>query len=113
MIKEEGSLIVGVEFGGKRHKDFILRPQLVRDSIDAVEDPRAKKNESYLGFLVLARQIEKLGDIPAEKITPELLLNMLDEDLLVINEAAGRLQKRLRSFRGKDATPEDGGPSAA
>jgi phage FluMu protein gp41 len=102
MITEKGTLIIGIEYEGKIHKEFELRPQIVRDSIDAAEDDRAKRNDSYLGLCVLAKQIIKLGDIPKEKITAELLMNMYEVDLAVISEASRRLQKRLQSFRGED-----------
>jgi len=104
MITEKGTLIVGVEYEGKVHKDFELRPQLVKDSIDAIEDDRARKNDSYLGLCVIAKQITKLGDIPKDKITAELLMNMYEIDLSAISEASRRLQKRLQSFRGESAT---------
>ena len=113
MITEKGTLIVGVEYEGKLHKDFILRPQLVSDSVDAVEDERARSNESYLGLCVVGRQLEKLGDIPKEKITPELLMGMYEVDLAVISDASRRLQKKQRSFRGEDTTAEKNRSSTA
>lgn len=106
MITEKGTLSIGVEYEGKTHKDFELRPQIVKDSIDAIEDDRARKNDSYLGLCVLAKQITRLGDIPKEKITADLLMNMYETDLAVISEAARRLQKRLQSFRGESETPQ-------
>ncbi len=102
MITEKGTLIIGVEYEGKTHKEFELRPQLVSDSVDAVEDDRAKRNDSYLGLCILAKQIVKLGDIPKEKINAEMLMNMYETDLAVISDAARRLQKRLQSFRRED-----------
>lgn len=107
MITEKGTLIVGVEHEGKVHKEFELSPQLVRDSVDAIENDRAKRNESYLGLSILAKQIKKLGDIPKEKITAELLMNMYETDLAAISEAARRLQKRLQSFRGDDKASKE------
>ena len=106
MMTEKGSLIVGVEYNGKSHKDFILRPQLVSDSVDAVENDRARRNDSYLGLCVVSRQLEKLGDIPKEKITPELLMGMYEVDLAEISAASRRLQKKQRSFRDENTTDE-------
>lgn len=100
MITEKGVLPIGVEYKGMVHRDFEIRPQLVRDSIDAVEDPRAMRNESYLGLAVITNQIIRLGEIPKEEITPELMLDMYDADLAEIQQATGRLQTRLKSFRG-------------
>jgi hypothetical protein len=49
---------------------------------------------------VLAKQMIRLGDIPAAEITPDLLLGLYDVDLAAIQKASGRLQSRLLSFRG-------------
>ncbi|MDA8170322.1 MAG: hypothetical protein M0Z48_00635 [Nitrospiraceae bacterium] len=108
MMTEKGTLPVGVEYEGKPQRDFELRPQLVQDSVDAVEEERAQRNESYLGVCVLAKQLTKLGDIPKEKITPTLLMGMYEADLGVISAAARRLQQRLARFSGADEAPEKG-----
>ena len=99
MFTEKGTLPIGIEYDGKIHRDFELRPQTVADSVDAVEEDRARDNESYLGVVVLAKQMIKLGDIPREDITTNLLLGMYDVDIAAVNEALGRLRKRLLSFR--------------
>lgn len=99
MITEKGQLIVGIEFKGKVHTDFELRPQIVADSVDAVEDERAQRNESYLGLIVLSKQLIKLGEIPVDQITAQLLMGLCDIDMAEINAGLGRLQKRLKSFR--------------
>ena len=113
MMKESGTLIVGVKYADKLHKEFELRPQLVSDSVDAMDNDRAKSNDSYLGLCVISRQLEKLGDIPREKITPELLMGMYQVDLAMISEASRRLQKKQRSFRGENTTAEKDHPGAA
>lgn len=105
MITEKGTLPIGIEFEGRVHRDFELRPQKVKDSVDVMEDPRAQKNDGYFGVAVLARLIEKLGDIPKEKITPSLLLEMWDEDLKALHEAKGRVSQKLASFRGEEKRP--------
>lgn len=105
MITEKGILPIGVEYKGKTHRDFELRPQKVKDSVDVMEDPRAQKNDGYFGVAVLARQIEKLGDVPKEEITPALLLEMWDDDLKALHEAKGRVSQKLASFRGEDKEP--------
>lgn len=101
-MNEKGTLSIGIEFEGKAHKEFELRPQLVSDSVDAIEGERAQKNESYLGLCVLAKQLVKLGDVPKEKITPELLMSMYEVDLRALMEASKRLESKLLSFRSKD-----------
>ena len=94
-MTEKGVLAVGVEYEGAVHRDFEIRPQLVRDSVKAMEeDERAASNEIYLGICVLARRITRLGGIPKEKITPSVLMDMHAADLAAISEASGRLAAR-------------------
>jgi len=100
MITEKCILPIGVEYDGKVHCHVELRPSLVRDSIEAVEDERAQTNESYLGLTILSKQIVCLGTIPADKITPNLLMGMYEPDLVAIRNASERLRNRLYSFRG-------------
>lgn len=100
MITESGTLPVGVEVDGKVHRAFVLRPRLVRDSVDVLGDPKAQDNDVYRGVALTALQLESLGDLPRDKINTELLLDMFDADLAAIMEAAGRLERRLLTFRG-------------
>ena len=106
MMTERGTLPVGVEFEGRQHREFELRPQIVRDSIEAMEDERAQKNKNYMALAVMARQVVRLGDIPKEKITAALLMEMYDQDLAAMAEAAGRLRQRMARFHGGDGGPE-------
>lgn len=99
MMTETGTLPIGIEFEGKVHKDFTLRPQILRDSIDVMEDERAIKNESYFGICMLSKQIERLGEIPKEKITPDLIMSLTEVDGRVFMEAKEALEKRLLDFR--------------
>ena len=113
MMTEKGMLVVGVEYEGALHRDFEIRPQLVRDSVDAVdEDERAARNESYLGICVLARQITRLGEIPKAKITPPMLMDMHAADLAAISEASGRLAARAARFHGENEGRKEGNACA-
>jgi len=102
-FKETGTLPVGVEVDGKLHREFTLRPRLVRDSVEAQEIARAQTNDSYRGAVLIAAQLEKLGDLPREKITTELLLELFDVDMGEILKANARLEVRLATFRGQTA----------
>lgn len=113
MITEKGTLAIGIEHGGKTHKEFVLKPQMVRDSIEAIENERARRNESYLGLCILEKQLEKLGDIPRKEVTPELLMDMYEVDLAIVSEASRRLQKRQRSFRCENSSSEKNHPCDA
>lgn len=109
MLTESCILPMGIDYEGELHRDLELRPQRIGDTIDALESDRARHNDSYLGLCVLARQIVRLGRIPAQAITPELLMNLYDTDMAVINEALRRLQTRQASFRDADGyNPQTG-----
>lgn len=83
-----GTLPAGVEFAGKVHREFELRRELVEDVVEVYGDPergeRAEKNKFYAGVCLLARRLVKLGDIPKESITPELLLKMETADFTAL-----------------------------
>lgn len=104
---EKCTLPVGLEYQGKIHRDVEIRPQKVGDTIAALENDRARKNESFLGLCVLARQIVRLGDISPEAITAELLMDLYEADMLAINDALRRLQTRQTSFRGGHEAPAE------
>jgi hypothetical protein len=98
-LTEEGSLLIGVEYNGARQKAFELRPQIVKDVMEAMEDERTKGNETFLTVCVFSKIITKLGEIPKDKITPDIILGMAEADFEVLEEARQRLEKRIRSFR--------------
>ncbi len=103
-------LPIGIEFAGKIHRDFELRPELVADFIEVYEDPkygkRALKNEHFAGVCVLARRLEKLGDIPKADITPELLLKMRSKDFMAMRVSDDR--GLLRPGPDSEQHPETG-----
>jgi len=116
MIKETGTLPIGVEFNGKVHRDFVLRPQVVRDTIDLMDSEyadRANGNDHFFGICLLSGQLEKLGDIPKKEITPDLLLNMYDDDFRVVINSKEALESRLRTFRKENERKETATSAAA
>lgn len=113
MEQEKGSLAVGIEHDGRIHKEFILRPQIVRDSIEAMEDERAQKSNSYFGLCLLTKQIVKLGDVPYAKITPDLVMQLTDVDFEILVKAKEALESRLRSFHQQAGKPEKAGAGAS
>jgi len=102
MLTETGTLPVGVEYNGKTHKDFEIREQLVSDTIAVFDDTaraaRATKNPQYCALCITCRQIVRLGDIPADKITPELLMTMLNDDYRAISAAEVRMAVKRETF---------------
>jgi microcystin-dependent protein len=57
MITEKITLPDGIEYNGTMHRDMEIRPQKVRDSVEAMENERAQNNNAYLGLAMLAGQI--------------------------------------------------------
>lgn len=99
MITEKFTLLDGIEFGGKTHRDIEMRPRKVGDSVNALENERAQTNEAYMGLVILAAQIIALGDIPKDQITADLLMDITDDDMTEINEKLVRLRNRVKTFR--------------
>jgi len=98
LMNETGALPVGITVDGVVHCDFELRPQTVRDSIEALADPKAD-NSGYFGLMLLAKQVVRLGDLSADKITADLLLDAYEVDMQVLMEGAANLRNRLKTFR--------------
>lgn len=119
MFTEKGTLPVGLEYNGIIHKEYEIREQLVRDSVTVYDDPqrgtRADKNDSFMGLCILAGQVLSLGSIPKDEITPELFLDMTQTDVNELSSAAGRLEKRRKSFRSetKEPLPQNSRPAEA
>ena len=106
MLTEKGTLPVGVEFEGEVHREFEVREQLVRDTIEIYDDPeliaRAEKNDAYMGLCIIAKQLT-IGSIPPEAVTADLLMGMHQADMAVINKAEKVLAARRATFRGSEA----------
>ena len=110
MMTENGTLPIGVEYEGKMHCKFQVRPMLARDTISLmVGQPEKVQDKAYLLAAGIAKQIVRLGDIPADKITAEMVMEMYGEDYIALSEAIGRLRERLRSFRDVNEAPQDAG----
>lgn len=104
MLTEKGTLVVGVEHEGELHKEFEIREQLVMDSVAIFENPdtaeRAAKSDSFFSVAVMAARITRLGDIPKEKITAEMVLGMRQLDYNALADADRRLEKKRSTFQG-------------
>ena len=90
-----GTLPVGVFYAGKRHRDYVLRLGLSGDVIDAqAENPAGSM--LLIALDLFRRQLLRLGDIPAEAITLDLLRQGLAEiDHAELERADGELTKKL------------------
>lgn len=112
MVTEKDQLQYGVEYpaeSGVLHYDFELRLPTVGDNIAAIEELGVGSN-LRLNTGMLARCLVKLGDIPREAITYELLdSSLIDDDYDVLSAARDRLKKKR--MRPKPSSPDSGSPS--
>lgn len=84
---EKQQLLYGVKYGDKVHFDFAVRMPVVRDTIEALRltDEACGTTEGasaglYYRVALMALAIEALGSLDKKDITPELLLDGLNDD---------------------------------
>ena len=77
--------------GGTVHRDGVMRLATARDEIEPLRSPRVKDNHAYLSVLLLARAIERIGDVT--DVTPELIEGLFAADF----DHLQRLYERLNS----------------
>ncbi|SEL24453.1 hypothetical protein SAMN04487787_10896 [Kosakonia sacchari] len=114
------ALLYGVKVGDKVHTDFLVRMPVVRDTIEALRltDEACGTTEGaaatmYYRVAVMAQAITALGDLPKEAITPELLLDELnDDDFDIIDAQIEAIKKkRMDSNSSSPATEPSSSPS--
>lgn len=105
---EKHQLLYGVQAGDKVHYDFTVRLPVVSDTIEALRltDEACGTTDGaaagmYYRVAVMSEALESLGDLSKDDITPELLLNGLnDDDFDIIDaqiEAIKKKRMRLNS----------------
>lgn len=100
-----GTLTYGVHYQGRRHYSFVMRLPTMGDNIDALEAyPDA--SVARLDLAMFAACMKRLGDIPEEEITFELLADMLPTDVDVIYTEMGEAKKKLLLPSGDSAPSE-------
>lgn len=117
-MTETGSLIYGIEYpanSGRLHYEFELRLPIMSDELSAIDLLGAAALNGQVNQAVMARAMVRLGDIPPEQITYELLWGGLHgEDYAQIEAAQERLKKkRKQSSGGSQATDSPSLSSAA
>ncbi len=63
---------------GETHREGLMRLATARDEIEPLRDPAVRDNEAYLGVLLLARVITRIGSVT--EITPELVEGLFAAD---------------------------------
>ncbi|UCZ84460.1 hypothetical protein LGQ10_29815 [Pseudomonas sp. L5B5] len=103
----KGQLEIGVWYAGTRHKEFALRVAVAGDMI-AAQQQHPEGPLQLITVEVYRRQLLSLGQIPADALTTELLLEELAEsDLALISEADVGLEKKLKPQKAAQSPTGD------
>jgi hypothetical protein len=78
-----------VDAHGNLHRQGIMRLALASDEVESLQDPRARANDAWLGILLLARVIIRLGDL--EAVTPAVVGGLFASDYNYLQELYVRL----------------------
>lgn len=104
-----GSLPVGILFDGKLHQDVVLGLATVGDEIAVIEDG---VSDAGVPIAVLARTLTKIGDIPAQSITYELLCdNLVSEDYAYLRTLRDEVKKSSNPRAALHRIPVHGYPA--
>lgn len=90
-----GTLLYGVPYMGRRHYAFAMRLPTMGDNIDALE-AYPDGVGARIDLAMFAACMERLGDIPPDDITFELLAAIDPADFDVIYAALNEAKKKLR-----------------
>ncbi|HFZ8572280.1 TPA: phage tail assembly protein [Salmonella enterica subsp. enterica serovar Birkenhead] len=120
------TLLYGIEYDGRTHYDFDIRLPVMADiygALDLAEKVHGSSDSGagdlYYRMALMATVLTRLGDIPANAVTPELLLDgLLSEDYERLNDAIAELKKKRRNAKATDrdcalpSSPSDSTASA-
>lgn len=93
-LTHSGKLPIGIVVDGVRHQDFELRPPTVGDNVSAAHEV-GTDSALELATAVYAKQMVRLGTLPADKIDSALLLQLNPMDWNAIEAVDGELRKKL------------------
>ncbi|MFZ0946145.1 MAG: hypothetical protein WB930_13830 [Syntrophobacteraceae bacterium] len=113
-ITEKGTLPFGILQDGVRHRDFEIRPRLVKDTLEVAREQgmESLKDDIFFSLCLTAKQILYIGDIAP--VSVDVLLEMLDKDMGTIITVKDTLASRLESFRDDaEIAGEKGEPDIA
>lgn len=71
---------------GTVHREGVMRLASAADEILPLEDPRVRGNRAYLVILLLARVVERLGDLSGDTVTPEVIEGLFSADLAALQQ---------------------------
>lgn len=115
---ETGKLLDGIPFGDAIHMDYEIRLPVMCDNGQALEDAEERFGEvtgfaadSFYRAAVMASTLIRLGDIPKEELTAELLHeNLTVDDYDVLMAARGKLKEKRSG--GNPGSPDSALPSS-
>ncbi|EBX7267835.1 hypothetical protein DS544_18855 [Salmonella enterica subsp. enterica serovar Abony] len=117
-LTESGELEYGVAFNGELHYDFEMGLSTMAQTYQALDATEAAcgttegtKADLYYRMALMVFSLRRLGTIPPEALTPELLLDELTaEDYDRLLDATIAVKKKRQ--RTKNAAPDSGSPSS-
>jgi hypothetical protein len=113
MFTETGTLTFGVMYNGVIHRDFEIRLQTVGDEIDVGDEIGSDVVDVNFTVHLLALTLLRLGSIPKEDITPDLLRGALVyEDYNTLLRAAFNAKKKLMPEKVESETSGSAAPSS-
>lgn len=102
---ETGTLVYGVQFNGEIHRDFEIRLQTVGDEIDVTQEVGSDVVDAHFTVHLLARTLVRLGSIPDDDITADLLReNLIYEDYITLLRAGRGAKKKLMDMKSASGT---------
>ncbi len=76
---------------GAVHRDGVMRLATAYDEIAPMKDPRVQANPGYLVVILLARVIERLGDL--EQVNPKVVEGLFAADLAYLQDFYRRVNE--------------------
>lgn len=109
-----GTLTYGVLYNDEIHRDFEIRLQTVGDEIEVGDEIGSDIVDVNFTVHLLARTLVRLGTVPQESITPQLLRDALVyEDYNALLRAAALAKKKLMPAKPVDETTRSAASSLA
>jgi hypothetical protein len=93
-ITVKNKLQIGVVVGGVTYKAFTVRPAILRDSIEAIEDLGAECSQARLRVAIEMRQTI-FDDMPDDARTIDMFMGLCDKDYGIITDALNEVEKKL------------------
>ncbi|MDO8654189.1 MAG: hypothetical protein Q7R66_18615 [Undibacterium sp.] len=87
-------LQIGVVVGDITYKSFTVRPAILRDSIEAIEDLGAECSQARLRVAIEMRQTT-FDDMPSEARNIDMFMSLCDKDYGIITDALNEVEKKL------------------